>query len=130
MPAADGALSALLKRDNLVVAFALVAVTVLAWAYVLWLAAQMNAQMAMANMPGMDMGMMTPAFVPWTGARALFLFAMWAVMMVGMMTPSAAPMILIYNQVARQSATLGHNFAPAGWFAAGYLLSWTTFALL
>jgi len=39
--------------------------------------------------------------------------------MVGMMTPSAAPMILIYSQVARQAVTLGKQFASAGWFAAG-----------
>ena len=31
-----------------------------------------------------------------------FVFAMWAVMMVGMMTPSATPMILIYARVGRR----------------------------
>jgi predicted metal-binding membrane protein len=125
----DGALSAILKRENLVVAFALFLLTLLAWVLA-WLAAQMNAPMAgMASMPGMDMSAMAPVFMPWTAAHFLFMFAMWAVMMVGMMTPSAAPMILIYGQVARQARTLGRDFAPAGWFAAGYLVSWTLFAL-
>ena len=128
-----GALSALLKRDGLIAAGALIALTALAWAYVLWLAAEMNT--ASASMPGMDMGaMMAPAFVPWTAMHALFVFVMWAVMMIGMMTPSVAPMVLIYTQVARQSrtlaGTLGKPFAPAGWFASGYLLAWTLFAAL
>jgi predicted metal-binding membrane protein len=58
------------------------------------------------------------------------MFAMWAVMMVGMMIPSAAPMILIYTRVARQAQGRGAVFASAGWFAAGYLLAWTGFALI
>ncbi len=126
----DGALSAILKRENGIVAAALLALVLLAWAYLAWLAAQMSAP-AMASMPGMPAmpGMAAPVFAPWTPAHVLFMFAMWAVMMVGMMTPSAAPMILIYGQVARQAQTLGRGFAPAGWFAAGYLLSWTAFAL-
>jgi predicted metal-binding membrane protein len=53
---------------------------------------------------------------------------MWSVMMIGMMTPSVAPMILIYARVARQAASRGTPFAPAGWFALGYFLAWTAFA--
>jgi predicted metal-binding membrane protein len=51
------------------------------------------------------------------------------VMMVGMMTPSAAPMILIYARVGRQASAQGKPFAAAGWFATGYLLIWASFAL-
>ena len=128
-------LSFALRRDRVVVLVALLALTALAWGYVIWLAAQMAAPSAtaMPNMPGMDMsgsGLMAPEFVPWTAAHLLFMFAMWAVMMVGMMTPSVAPMVLIYMQVARRSATLGQAFAPAGWFVAGYLVAWSLFAAL
>jgi predicted metal-binding membrane protein len=52
-------------------------------------------------------------------------FLMWGVMMVGMMLPSAAPMILLYARVARQAAGTGKVFAPAGFFALGYVLTWT-----
>ena len=52
------------------------------------------------------------------------------VMMAGMMTPSAAPMILIYARVGRQASAQGKPFAATGWFAAGYLLSWVGFALV
>jgi len=88
---------------------------------------------AMPDMPDMDMSEMTvmsPAFVPWTLAHGLFLFGMWCVMMVGMMTPSVAPMVLIYQRVAQQAATTGHRFAAAGWFVSGYLLAWTLFAVV
>jgi predicted metal-binding membrane protein len=129
--AADAALLSVLKRDRLVVGAALALVTLAAWSYVLWLAAAMSA--AAPAMPGMDMtmaGAMAPGFARWTLARAVLVFAMWAVMMIGMMMPSAAPMVLLYAQVARQAKTLGRTFAPAGWFASGYLLAWTCFAAL
>lgn len=133
----DSALVLVLRRDRLLVGGALTVIAALAWAYVLWLAYGPSA-MPMAgmadmsgmdmNMPGMDMGVMAPGFTPWTASHALFMFSMWAVMMVGMMTPTAAPMILVYARVARQAEDT--PFAAAGWFAGGYLLSWTLFAAL
>jgi predicted metal-binding membrane protein len=50
-------------------------------------------------------------------------------MMVGMMTPSSMPMILLYAWVGRQAAAAGKPLAATGWFAAGYLLIWIAFAL-
>jgi len=73
---------------------------------------------------------MAPALSPWSGIEFAFVFAMWTVMMVGMMTPSAAPMILIYARAGRQAATMHQPFGATGWFAAGYLLAWTGFALI
>ena len=55
---------------------------------------------------------------------------MWSVMMVGMMTPSVAPMILVYARVARQASSRGMALAPSGWFALGYFLAWSGFALV
>ena len=127
-----GRFEAALKRDNLIVSFALATVAALAWWYVLWLAHDMRAASGTpaTDMQDMNMpGMLSPQFAAWTLPHTLFVFAMWTVMMVGMMTPSAAPMILIYSQVARQAVTLGKQFASAGWFAAGYLAVWTGFAL-
>ena len=46
------------------------------------------------------------------------------------MTPSATPMILIYARVARQAVQEGKPLAATGWFASGYLLSWTAFSFL
>lgn len=110
---------------------ALLLITLLAWTWVIHLSAQMTAPMAgidMSSMPGM--AAMAPAIEPWTAAHALFLFAMWAVMMVGMMTPSVAPMVLLYQRVAQQANSAGHSFAPAGWFFCGYLAAWVLFAAM
>jgi predicted metal-binding membrane protein len=128
----DGSLEAVLRRDRLIVAGALAAIIVAAWAYVLWLAADMD-------MGGMDMtgfrmipagiGIMAPANAPWRPIEFAFVFAMWAVMMVGMMTPSAAPMVLMYARVGREGRADGKVFAATGWFAAGYFLVWVAFSL-
>jgi predicted metal-binding membrane protein len=76
-------------------------------------------------MTGASAWMMTPR---WDAPHLLLLWAMWAVMMTGMMLPSAAPMLLLYGAVARRSAQ-----ASAGrliyTFAAGYLIVWAAFSL-
>ncbi len=54
---------------------------------------------------------------------------MWAVMMIGMMTPSAVPMILIYARVGRQATQQGKPLAASAYFAAGYLFTWIGFGL-
>lgn len=116
----EAALEAVLRRDRAVVMTALITVAALAWAYLLRLSPEMSA---------MDMGAMMMPHAVWTAANLLFTFAMWAVMMVGMMTPSVAPMILLYARVGRQAKAAGTPFAAAAWFASGYLLAWMSFAL-
>src|SRR5207302_828442 len=86
----DPIFAAILRRDRVIGAAALIVLTALAWAYVLWLVADMD-------MGGMDMsgfrmipagiGLMKPATTPWNAIEFSFVFAMWAVMMIGMMTP-------------------------------------------
>ena len=129
----DGTLEAVLRRDRLIVASALGVIAVLAWAYVLWLAAA-DMDMDGMNMSGFRMvpagiGMMAPAAAPWSAVEFAFVFVMWAVMMVGMMAPSAAPMILMYARVGRQGKIAGKPLAATGWFAAGYFLAWAGFSL-
>ena len=128
----DSALEAVLRRDRLLVAGALAVTVALAWAYVLWLAADMD-------MGGMDMtgfrmipagiGIMLPANEPWRAIEFAYVFVMWAVMMVGMMAPSAAPMILMYARVGRQGRIAGKPLVATGWFAVGYFLTWVGFSL-
>jgi predicted metal-binding membrane protein len=121
------ALERAFRHDRAVVLAAIGIVTALAWAYVLWLASRMAAAGHDMAMPGM--AMMAPAIAPWTAADFAWMAAMWAVMMVGMMLPSVAPMVLIYAGVARKALGQGKPFASTGWFAAGYLLAWTGFAV-
>jgi predicted metal-binding membrane protein len=64
------------------------------------------------------MGLMMPATAPWTTTEFAFVFVMWAVMMIGMMTPSVAPMLLIYARVGREAAQQGKPLAASAYFAA------------
>ncbi len=128
----SAALEAVLRRDRAVVIAALGIITALAWAYLAWLANDM--WMGGMDMTGFRMipagqGLMMPAVAPWQPIEFGYVFAMWIVMMIGMMTPSVAPMILIYARVGRQAAIAGQPFAASAWFAAGYMLAWTAFSL-
>ncbi len=60
----------------------------------------------------MEMGMRMDA--PWGATDVFFTFTMWAVMMVGMMSPSAAPVLLL--------------FAAVPMFALGYMTIWVGFS--
>jgi predicted metal-binding membrane protein len=64
------------------------------------------------------------------GAPAFALmFAMWAVMMTGMMLPSAAPAIVLYTTLVRKNAERG-TMLPAAWiFTSGYVAAWSAFSV-
>ncbi|UDL91375.1 DUF2182 domain-containing protein [Mesorhizobium sp. PAMC28654] len=134
----DTTLETLLRRDRAVVAASLFVIAAAAWAYVLWLATHMavpgprdaGTDMTGMDMSGMDMGAaMAPAFQAWSPADFAFTFAMWAVMMVGMMTPSVAPMLLLYAGVGRKAQASGQPIASTMWFFSGYLLVWVAFSI-
>jgi len=125
--------AAVLRRDRVAVVLALALLTALAWSYLLWLSADMSVggmDMGDFRMIPSGMGLMVPAQVPWQAMEFAFVFVMWTVMMVGMMTPSAAPMILMYARVGRQTEAPGRPLAATVWFTAGYFLVWIGFALL
>ena len=133
MSAAEAKLSALLRRDRAIILASLFAIALLAWAYLLWFASTMKMAMpdtaaSVAGMPGM--AEMSPAFTAWTPSHALVIFTMWAIMMIGMMTPSVAPVVLLYARIAAGARESGKVFAAASWFATGYLIAWLGFALL
>jgi predicted metal-binding membrane protein len=105
-----------ISRDRLIVAASLVVIAGLAWAYLFGLSQDMG---AMDDMPGMAMS---------SGPAQFSLTAtMWAVMMVGMMLPSAMPMILLFTTVQRRQGK--QPMLTTGTFAAGYLLVWGGFAV-
>ena len=90
----------------------------LSWAYLAWLAADMSSLV----------GGMAPRLRAWTPAEFVLVFLMWAIMMVAMMLPSAAPMILLHARVQRQAGTAATHLAT--WtFTAGYLVAWSVFSL-
>jgi len=118
-------LERLIRHDRLVVALALGLITILAWVYLLRMAAQMHAASSEAEMhEAMGMRMASWGFAD-TGA----LFLMWAVMMAGMMLPSAAPVILLVLATYRRRGGRQARVS-AGAFTAGYLAAWTGFSAI
>jgi len=95
----------MLQRERAMVALCLAAVVALAWR---WLAPH----------AGMEM---EPDFG--------FLAAMWCIMMIGMMLPSAAPMILLFG-AASGNPQSRIPFLATLIFAAAYLAVWGLFSLV
>ncbi|OWJ65642.1 DUF2182 domain-containing protein [Inquilinus limosus] len=121
---APSAIEAVLRRDRLVTLIALACVCIAAWTSIGF---GVGAEMHGPDMPGMAMDPAVP--MPWTGATFALMAAMWAVMMVAMMLPGAAPMVLTYAALQRHR----RRAAPHGatlLFALGYLTVWTGFSVL
>ena len=116
-------IESILKKDRIIVMSSAVAVAAIAWAYMVYVS-QSNAEM------GMSMTMTMGNVRPWSGVDFSLMFVMWAVMMVAMMVPSAAPMLLLFASVNRKRRQESRPFVPTGVFLSGYLVVWTGFALL
>jgi predicted metal-binding membrane protein len=127
----DSVLAAALRRDRLLALASLLLIAAIAWAWLMGEAARMAAMdtAAMADVRMNHMLMLSPRFTAWSAPLAGYLFCMWFVMMIGMMLPSAAPLLLLYMGVARQASNRGHRFASAAWFLAGYLGAWAMFSM-
>jgi predicted metal-binding membrane protein len=100
---------------------ALLAITALAW---VWLYPM---HMAPAGFGLVDAPAAEP--MPWSAPKALFLFAMWGVMMAGMMIPSALAMIVAVDRMARSGAQR-HPLSISAAFALAYVVVWTGFSAL
>jgi predicted metal-binding membrane protein len=132
---APSALERLISRDRLLVGAGLVAMVSLAWIYLLRTSrsmgtmpmAGMSMPMDMRQMAGMEMSGAMLQMRTWNSTDFLMLFVMWAVMMVAMMLPSAAPVILLVLASYRRRAS-DRARAAAISFVGGYLIAWTGFS--
>lgn len=125
------AIERLLRRHDAIVLLAIALLCALAWLYTVRGAGLGMSPWEMTRFAlfphrhwaALDAGMagMAMSQTPWG-----LLAAMWLAMMVAMMAPSAAPTVLLYARVQRQSP----GVAPTGVFALGYLLAWLAFSLL
>jgi predicted metal-binding membrane protein len=133
-----GTIEEILLQDRRLVLLALICVTGLAWLYLIAMARQMASgdmsMMGMADPSAMSgssmMAAMTTTQMAWSPLTFLLMFLMWSIMMVGMMVPSAAPMILLFARVQRRKLADQAPTARIAAFASGYLLVWTFFSLL
>lgn len=117
----------ILARHQLITVLALIVLVVLAWAWLVTGAA-MEAHPAQEHGAHHDASPMTTMGPSPTSvtAQLAITFAMWWVMMIAMMLPSAASMILLYG---RASARLpGGTRAATASFTGAYLVVWGLFA--
>jgi predicted metal-binding membrane protein len=86
------------------------------------MSAEMEHDKMMAAM-GMAMDM------PWNAADLFFTFIMWAVMMIGMMAPSASPTVILFaaTQAGRGARSVS---LPTVAFGLGYVAVWTGFSVV
>jgi predicted metal-binding membrane protein len=104
----------LLQRERYLILGVLLVLAALAWGLLIWQAPMMNNQ-AM----GLTMGM-----------SALLFIAIWAVMMVAMMFPAAAPMILMFSAVYAGKRRQEQPYVPTWIFVSAYLLVWVLSGVL
>jgi predicted metal-binding membrane protein len=116
-------IESLLRRDRAVVVASLVAMTALAWLHLFHMAGGM-AETGLA-------GAMSAAAMKatWGPGDIALVALMWIVMMVGMMLPSAAPMMLVFATIHRRRGAAGGPAVSSGVFLAGYLAVWTAFSV-
>jgi predicted metal-binding membrane protein len=108
-----------LRHERTSVALILLLIPAASWLWIVVMARDMYGPMT-----GASAWMMT---TDWDAAHLLLLWAMWAVMMTGMMLPTAAPLILLYGAATRRSPqpTSRRTYA----LAAGYVAAWAAFSL-
>lgn len=124
----------LLHRERWIVVGGLAAITLLSWIYILNGGGTGMSARSMTRAWLFPHRMAGMAFHPvaWTSAYWIIMLLMWWVMMIAMMTPSAAPMILLYARAMRHAqgtAQLGKGAVPAATFVSGYLLAWFAFSI-
>jgi len=114
-------LELLLGHDRASLVVLLILFPLVCWSWIVVMAHDMSGPMT-----GASAWMMT---VHWDARHVFLLWAMWAVMMVGMMLPSAAPLLLLYGvAVRRQGRGLAASrqiYALAG----GYATVWAFFSV-
>ena len=121
----------LLRRERAIIAAGLGAMVVLGWVYLL-----LGAGTGMSPLHMTSWRLPLPSLEPttqpdWTPAHVLVALAMWWVMMIAMMVPSAAPVVLLYARVLRHNrrgGAPGAAVVPTASFAAGYLAVWLLFS--
>jgi predicted metal-binding membrane protein len=100
----------MLQRERYLILGLLLVLSGLAWAFLIWQSCMMSGQ-------AMGMG------------AALFI-AIWVVMMVAMMFPTAAPMILMFTKIYAGKRQQSQAFVPTWVFVSAYLLVWSLCGIL
>ena len=112
------------SRDQSVIVAGIAGLTALAWLD-LW-----RRTGEMTHDAAMSMAMVMPRTNSWSIPDLLAAGAMWSIMMIAMMLPSATSMLLFFSAVRRSRPATGGMGAQAAVFAAGFLGVWIAWAWL
>lgn len=126
-----GVFELVLKRDHAIVLGGVVLIVIASiWYTVAGIGMNMSAidMTLMAGPIGQPMAMGTGGV--WTGTHFVLIFAMWWVMMIAMMTPSATPAVLLFIALKRAGPDAGRATGFGLTFLLGYLVAWAVFSLL
>jgi predicted metal-binding membrane protein len=124
-PDTPSAIERVIQRERVWMALGLAATTALGWVDLARSAASIHAMSIEAQRHA---AIGTADLQVWGASDWLGLFAMWSVMMVAMMLPSAAPVIRLILAVYRRRRHDPRARLVAVTFVAGYLLAWTAFS--
>lgn len=105
-----------LKPATPPMALALLALSAVCWAALLWMAVDMGHPLVQLAMPMSS---------HWTASNLLAIWSMWAVMMAAMMLPSAMPMVLTFTRSCTRDGERLRSMA----FVTAYLLVWSGFSV-
>ncbi len=110
----------LLRRDWILVLLGVTLLTVLSWLYLLEIS---------HGLVGVGLQMTMPAHQGWSGTHFVLVLAMWMVMMIAMMAPSALPYLLTYAGLQRKKGRGTPELGTASFFL-GYFLAWSGYSLI
>lgn len=126
-----GTIERVLRKDKLIVLAAVSVIILLAGIYtVLGVGMDMSAHEMTRGIVKTETGMDMGSMAVWTPGYAVLVVFMWWFMMIAMMTPSAAPTLLLFTALKRQGTDRMSAPIYSAVFLSGYLLIWALFAIL
>ena len=130
-PPQTGAVESLLRHDRAIVLSSVCLILLGAsWYTIAGVGMDMSA-IQMTRMAGPIGEPMSMGAAPhWSATYWVLIFLMWWVMMIAMMTPSAAPTVLLYVAIKRMGAEKDQVALLGLVFLSGYLIAWAVFSAL
>ena len=133
-------LSTVLEKDNLIVYLSIILIIIITGVYTIFGIGMPMSAIEMTKMSGifsipssmdMDMNMGSNNMnMGWSFSMAISMFLMWWLMMIAMMTPSAAPTLLLFHNLKRIGSERNRALSYTYFFLSGYLIVWALFSLI
>ena len=133
-------LSTVLEKDNLIVYLSIILIIIITGVYTIFGIGMPMSAIEMTKMSGifsipssmdMDMNMGSNNMnMGWSFSMAISMFLMWWLMMIAMMTPSAAPTLLLFHNLKRIGSERNRALYYTYFFLSGYLIVWALFSLI